>query len=88
MDNTDIERLVGKVEVYRTRLGKYRYFMIFKGQKYNGGKYIVITYTGKMVNNRLYGEYGGMSMDNVKGKAIPLTDVPAELIEDAIRGIK
>ncbi len=84
---SSIERLTGRVVVFHTRLGMYRYITVFKDMMYQGRRYVVIKYTGEIVNNRLYGEYTGMAIDDIPGKSISLYTVPTELIEDAIRGL-
>lgn len=86
--NSSIDKLAGKVDIYHTRLGKYRYIIAYKSPVYMDRKMIVIRYTGEMVNNRLYGTYSGMSKEEIAGKPISLYDVPTELIEDAIKGMQ
>lgn len=84
-DPTDIEKLVGKIEVYGTRLGEHRYTMVFLNAFKIHGRRKALIYTGKMVNNRLYGIFLGIRQEDVSGKRISLKDVPTDLIEDAMK---
>jgi len=52
---------------------------------YQNKRRIALVYSGKIVNNRLYGMFTGLRDDEINGKLLPLKDAPTELIEDALR---
>ena len=82
---TDVERLVGKAEAYTSRLGMYRYIIVFKRGVKVHGKLVGIFYTGKTVNGRLVGALNGVNEESIRGQRISLHKLPEELIEDALR---
>jgi hypothetical protein len=84
---TDMDRLVGKVDIYKSRLGEYRYTIVFKRKGRVHGKRQALLYTGDTVNEQLYGIYNGVKEEDVRGQKISLHDAPEELIKDALDGI-
>lgn len=83
--NDQLQLLVGKIDMYHTRLGKWKYTIVFKSHVYMNGRRIALVYSGELVDNRLYGLFTGLRADEVNGKHMPLKDAPDSLIEDAIR---
>jgi len=81
----DIIKLTGKVKIFHTRLGRHRYTILFLSHMYQNKRRIALVYSGKIVNNRLYGMFTGLRDDEINGKLLPLKDAPTELIEDALR---
>ncbi len=82
---TNIDKLVGRVRIYSTRLGAYRYVIEFRHPVYQNGRRICLVYTGATVNNRMYGVFTGLALDEISGHHVPLKEAPEQLIEDAIK---
>ena len=80
-DDNDLQKIVGRAEVYTTKIGKYKYTVLFPNGAVIHGRKLGIVYTGETVENTLVGHFTGIDTDEIMGRPMKLSDVPLEIIE-------
>lgn len=84
IDHEDLSRLVGKVEIYKSKLGKYKWIILFLRQPSLHGKKTALVYDGSIEMNRMVGIFTGIYPDEIYGKKVPFSEAHETIIEDAL----
>lgn len=86
-DSDDFDQLDGRVEIYSSRIGQYKFVVLFKHLPSVWGRKQCLVYNGDHYKGRYVGDFVGMRPSDITGRQMPFSEVPTEIIEDAIRNI-
>jgi len=67
--------------IYRNRIGKYKYIVVFNTRPSVHGKKIGMFFSGEKENGVPYGFFNGVKPESIRGTEIEVDQVPQEYIK-------
>lgn len=79
-DETTIKVIERHTKIYRNRIGKYKYIVVFPTFATVNRLKIGLFFNGEEINGIPYGFFTGVYEDSINGTLIPVEEVPQGII--------
>ena len=89
-----LDKLVGKVSVYRSKLGEYKFTVVFHKMEKVHGRRVCLVYP-RLINGspnyrigrKAEGWFTGLKESEIRGNRLGLHEVPTQIIEDIKKNV-